>query len=124
MLSAEKAAEQSGDIARLIEERLGIGGTGLRRKMNKAGRQLPKWVRRDAETLLEAELIAGHPKMMMKADPERYSRAYKRIRTWLKGIDPNKRRTDRILGMIGSISFNLLLFAGLLIASLVIVGFL
>ncbi len=123
MIDTDALTEQSNEIAQLLEERLGVRGTGLEAKLNKAGRLLPKWVRREAEKLIEAENIASHPKLMMKADPARYSRAHKRVRKWLKSIDPKKRRVDRALGWIGSISLSLIVFAGLLIAVLVMVGF-
>ncbi|MCG6902721.1 MAG: hypothetical protein LJE68_08570 [Rhodobacter sp.] len=106
-------------IASLIEERLGVRGQGLEAKLRRAGRLLPRWVRREAAQLAQAERLLGHPKLMMQTDPGALEKAYKHCESWLEQIDPAARRKERILGLLGVSAANLLIVAGLFITYLV-----
>ena len=118
----ETAELRSDRIAALIEERLGVRGQGLEAKLRHAGRLLPRWLRREAEQLLEAERLMGHPKLMRQADPTTLDKAVRHCETWLKAIDPAERRKSRILGFLAVNAANLLIVAALFIAYLVWAG--
>jgi hypothetical protein len=93
-----------------------VRGNGLEAKLNRAGRLLPKWVRREAERLVQAERMLGHPKLMMQTDPIVIRDAAKRCEKYLKSIDPAERRKDAILGFLAVNSLNTLLIAAAFIA--------
>jgi len=114
---------RSDRLAALIEERLGVRGRGLEAKLRRAGRRLPRWLRREASQLVEAERLMSHPKLMMQADPTALDRAFQHCETWLKTVDPAERRKSRILGFLGVNAANLLIVAGLFIAYLVWAGY-
>ena len=122
MTTSESVAQRTEQLADLIEERLGIRGRGLEVKLRRAGRLLPRWVRREAEKLVEAQALMGHPKLMMQADPAALKTAYSQVEGWLKSVDPAERRKDRILGFLAVNTFNLLLVAVLFVAYLVWAG--
>lgn len=115
---------RSDRLAELIEERLGVRGRGLEAKLRRAGRLLPRWLRREASQLVKAERLMSHPKLMMQADPAALDRAFRHCETWLKTIDPAERRKSRMLGFLGVNAANLLIVAGLFIAYLVWAGYL
>ncbi|MDJ0826024.1 MAG: hypothetical protein QNJ16_11030 [Rhodobacter sp.] len=103
-------------LAKLMEDRLGIGGRGLEAKLRKAGRSLPKWVRRRAAKLVEAERRMGHPKLSRQIDPAGLDRAYRQCERYLDNIDPMDRHKDRILGFLAVNAVNLgILAIGLLV---------
>lgn len=110
------------EIAALIEARLGVRGKGLEAKLRRAGRLLPRWVRREARRLAEAQRLTGHPKLMMQTDPQALESAYRKCETWLRNVDPAARRKDRILGLLAVNAANLLILAALFIAYLVWAG--
>ncbi|MGJ8590887.1 MAG: hypothetical protein ACSHXW_22560, partial [Yoonia sp.] len=66
----------------------------------------------------EAEFFAENPKMARRLDGREVRAAFDSVMTHLRGIDVAEARKDRILGVAGSVAFNLLLVAA------VFVGFL
>ena len=112
----EELTVQSERIATMMEERLGVRGKGLEAKLHRAGRRLPKWVRREAERLVQAEQMLGHPKLMMQTDPIAIRHAAKRCEKYLKSVDPAERRKDAILAFLAVNSLNMLLIAAAFIA--------
>jgi hypothetical protein len=55
-------------VAGLMEERLGVGGTGLSAKMRRGGRLLPRKVRAAAQRLADAAERAQNPKLLVQVD--------------------------------------------------------
>ncbi len=106
------------ELADKIASRIEVRGRTLGRAARKAGRELPRWVRRDIAYLQEAELWAGHPKLRAMVDTRRAGRAARRVSAWLDGIDPAERRKDRWLRLLAVIAFNFLLLVAAVIAVL------
>lgn len=63
-------------VAALMEERLGIKGTGLAAKLRRGGRRLPRKVRTAAEDLAEAAHMSQNPKLLLQVDETRVAEAY------------------------------------------------
>jgi len=122
MITIDTVTERSDRLADLIEERLGVRGRGLENKLRRAGRLMPTWVRREAEWLIEAQRLCGHPKLMMQIDPSTLESAFSRCEKWLRNVDPAKRRKDRVLRFLGTNAANLLLISGAFTAYLVWAG--
>lgn len=121
-MTPDQITAQSNALASLIEERLGVTGNGLESKLNRAGRLLPGWVRRDIRHLVQAEQMTAHPRLMMQTDPTAIEKSYRGVEKWLMRIDPDERRKDRILGLLATNGLNLLLVAALFILTLVLNG--
>lgn len=107
------------ELAELFEKRLGIRGRGFETKLRRAGREVPRAIRREARMLAEAERMAAHPKRRAQVDPDRVERAYRACRRWLETVDPAERRKDRVLSLLAVNAFNLALVATLLVVWLV-----
>lgn len=88
----------------LMHERLGIRGRDLRAQVRRAGRLLPKRLRREAHTILKARRAADHPKLARQVDTARVARAEAALTEHLNAIDPAERRKDRILWALGKLS--------------------
>ncbi|SMX32049.1 hypothetical protein [Actibacterium lipolyticum] len=122
---AEVTVKQLADeISELMEERLGVGGHDLAAKIKRAGRLLPRHVRRDAEAVAQAVPMAKNPKLMKQIDLPRLEAAERRVVSHLKTVDRAERRKDAVLGLLGSISFSLIAVFALLVTVLVWQGFL
>jgi len=106
------------DLATLMAERLGVSGAALKDKTRRAGRSLPRWVRRDLAFLDMQESLAMHPKLRGVADLRRAAAAARRVAAYLESIDPAECRKDRIYGILAVIAFNLLLIAALVVTVL------
>ncbi len=106
-------------LATLIEERLGVRGRGLEVKLRRAGRSLPRYVRREAAQIVQAMQLSANPKLARQVDPSGIEKAFRKCESWLKTVDPKERRKDVILGFLGVNAFNLLVISGAFIVWLV-----
>lgn len=111
--------EIAASVEALLEKQMGVGGHGLRAKVKRAGRRLPRSVRRDAMLIAEAQPLAGHPKLSKQVDLPRMEAAERRIAAYLRGYDLADKRKGAVLGLLGSLSFNLLAVGALLVVVLV-----
>jgi len=112
------------EVRTLIEERLRIKAQTLEKALARAGRLLPKWAQREGRYLAHAGQFMGHPKLRLMIDAAKVEIAHKKLVEHLKTIDPSERRTTRVLGVLGVISFNLILVIAALIGYLMWRGYL
>ena len=119
-MSAGMSVQDRADhIAELIEQRLGVRGRGLEAKLRRAGRTLPRHVRRDADKIVDAMRLSANPKLMRQLDLSGLETAYRHCETWLNSVDPAKRRKDALLGLLGTNALNFLIISAAFIAYLV-----
>lgn len=111
------------DIRSLLETQLRIRGATLDAQIRRAGRLLPRKVRREAAFLLQANLLVQNPKLARMISAERVGQAHQAISTYLKSVDPKERARTRLLNYTGFIALNGLLLAGGIIAILIWRGF-
>lgn len=111
------------DLAAYLGEKLDVPGDDLATVSARAGRVLPRRLRREADYLVQAETLRNHPKLRHLIDDDRARKADRRLRAHVRNEDPAKARTDRRLGWLAGLAFNLLLFAALVIVLLYWRGF-
>jgi hypothetical protein len=114
MTAVLNAGDWADEIAKGLEKRLGIRGQGLEAKLARAGRSLPRWVRRDGAVLAEAARLSASPKLAKRVDPARVAKAHASVSRYLADQDPRERRKDKVLALLAVNVFNLTLFATLL----------
>ncbi len=102
-----------------LDERLGVGGKDLNAKLRRAGRLLPRHVRKDAHLIADALPLVENPKLMRQVDLPRLEAAERRIMAHLKTIDRADRRWGAFLGIMGGVSFSLIALFTLLVVMLV-----
>jgi hypothetical protein len=112
------------DLGRLMEERLGIRGRSLAQQTRRAGRLLPRRIRRDLSLIDRWQDMRRHPKLHHMVDEAALRAAADRVAAHLRDIDPAERRKDRLLGLAGVVSFNLIVVVALLLVVLGWRGFL
>lgn len=106
-------------LAVFMGEKLDVPGDDLNTVVKRAGRMLPRRMRREADYLIAAQTMIHHPRLRPLVDDARVRQATTRLRVHVKDRDPGKERTDRLLGQIAGFVFNMLIFAALLITVLV-----
>ena len=111
-MSGDAVQAKVDEVARLMAERLRIRGRTLEVQVRRAGRLLPRARARDARFLAQASLLVQNPKLARMVDQRQVDSAHAALVAFLNGIDPAERRKDRILGILGILSFNLLLIGG------------
>lgn len=97
--------DQIAQVRALMAARLRIRGRTLDHQVRKAGRLLPRAVRRDATYLAQAASVMDHPRLAMMVDMGKAQQAYVRVTDYLETIDPKDRAKGKLLGVLGYISF-------------------
>lgn len=110
------------DISVMLRERLRVRGSTFAAQIRKAGRRLPRRVRRAAQFLIETEDLTAHPKLARMVDPDEVSTARDTIFTFLQTVDPKERRKDYLLNILGIIALNVLLIGAAIVTYLVWAG--
>ncbi|MBR9653146.1 hypothetical protein [Thalassovita aquimarina] len=118
MIDAKELERKQAELERLLEEKFGAASGDLRARMRKVGRRVPKRIHAAARVLSEARLQEQHPKLRQFIDVSAVNRAYVDIRRHLKTIDVAYRRKGAVLGVLGGLSFNLLMALALLLGVL------
>ncbi|PWE30518.1 hypothetical protein DDZ14_15280 [Maritimibacter sp. 55A14] len=99
-----------------LSRQLGVSGGSLKAKLRRAGRRLPRSVRKAGVYLVETEARIAHPKHEHEIDDAGVAAAYETISTYLKGIDPKAERWGRFMGWLRNLAINLLIAAAALVA--------
>lgn len=100
-------------LAQLIEDKLGLGGTGLPAKFARAGRRLPRHIHREGAHILGALQQYRHPKLHARIDQPRLDRAFDVIEQYLASYDAAAHRRGVVLDWLAAQAFNLIALAGL-----------
>lgn len=107
-MSAVTIQQMAERVTGLMEERLRIKGKGLREKLRKGGRLLPRRVRVAADQLALAAERSQNPKLLLQLDESDVAAAYDICCKHLGKIDANHRRMTGILGTASSMAASLL----------------
>ena len=105
-------------LAQLMEDRLGLRGDGFAAKLKRAGRRLPRRIRRDGALIVEALALQAHPKLSRQVDEAQLTRALTHLNRYLRTVDPWERRKSAMLNWLAGLAFSLLVVAGLVIATM------
>lgn len=103
-------------IAALMEERLGIRGDGFEAKVARAGRLLPRRLRREGALIVEARALATHPKLARRVDDRRLRRAARAFERYLTRVDAGERRVTRWINWAAGNALNIVLVLALALA--------
>lgn len=110
-------------VSELLEEKLAVSGKTIDARVARAGRLLPRKVRRAAKEMARANKMTRSPKLLMQIDPEKVTRAYDTCVKYLTKVDPKKRGADFRMGLLASIGQKILIVGALVVAVLVWRGF-
>ncbi|WP_155846234.1 hypothetical protein [Celeribacter ethanolicus] len=111
---------RSEELATLMRDRLGVRlGEGFEAKVKQAGRRLPRWARQKSTVIIEAIALEAHPKLAQQVDHKKVDKAFKELRYFLERQDVKTRRKNRVLDLIASIAFALLVTLGLVLGVMI-----
>lgn len=111
MLTARDFDLRDRALARVFEAQLGVKSRSLGQALRRAGRRLPRHVRKQGAFILQAQALAGNPKLARQIDPRAVESAYADITAHLEAIDVADERKGRLLNLAGIIAANILLVA-------------
>jgi len=105
-------------ISSLLHEKLGMRGGSLEARVRRAGRALPRQVRRAVKELVNAEHMAQEPKMLLRLDPQQVSAAYDTCLMYLDNIDERALKTKARFGFAASVIMQVIVIAAVAFAVL------
>lgn len=111
MMSDTDMAAKADKVLGLLYEKFGLRARDLRHGVKRAGRRLPRGVRRQAQRLGAAQALARNPRLARQIDAAAVERDYRGVVAYLRGIDVADRRRARILGLAGALAANLIAVA-------------
>lgn len=106
-----------------LADKLRVRGRSLAVQVRKAGRRLPRAVRRDAVYLVQTVGLADNPKLARMIDMTRAQAAHRNILQFLQTVDVAAERRGIALQIIASIALAILVTGILLLIVLVQRGF-
>ena len=112
------------DLSDRLQAKLNLRPAPFAKMVARSKGRLPRRVLRDARALIQAEQMARHPKLSRTLDVGRLHQSATSVKTHLDSIDPAEDRKDRILSIIASIVFSLIVVFVLLVLVLRWRGFL
>ena len=117
-------AERVNQIRELMRQKLGVRGRSFSAALAKANRRLPRSLRKDGRLLADALPMAEHPKLRQTLDMRRLEGAAASLQAHLEAVDMADRRKGWILGVLGTIAFNLLVLSAIALGLLIWRGYL
>jgi len=106
-----------------LADKLRVRGRSLAVQVRKAGRRLPRAVRRDAVYLVQTVGLADNPKLARMIDMTRAQAAHRNILQFLQTVDVAAERRGIAIQIIASIALAILVTGILLLIVLVQRGF-
>ncbi|MFT6074832.1 MAG: hypothetical protein ACJAZ1_001754 [Yoonia sp.] len=106
-----------------LADKLRVRGRSLAVQVRKAGRRLPRAVRRDVVYLVQTIGLADNPKLARMIDMRRAQAAHRNILMYLETVDIAAERRGIALQIIASIALAILVTGVLLLFVLVQRGF-
>lgn len=123
-MSAVSIQQMADRVAELMEQRLHIKGAGLREKLRRGGRLLPRGIRNAAEALASAAEQAQNPRLLLQLDPEKVARSYDLAVKHLSGLGARARRVAALTNFAASLALIALAVFALVVGVLYWRGFL
>jgi hypothetical protein len=111
MVDPRDMSNKAAALRALMEAKLGARGRDLQTAVRRAGRRLPRRVRKQAQMLARTERMVGHPKVSRQVDARLVEKAFASVTDHLQQIDVADRRRGRLLSLAGALAFNVLAVA-------------
>jgi len=107
-MTAEDIQQKCDEIAVLMHQKLRLRGRTIAATANKARRDMPSKLRKQAAFLVEQATLAQSPKVSRMLDEKAINRAHANLVSHLQTINPKERRRSAILAWLGTVSFGLI----------------
>ncbi|MCB2128955.1 MAG: hypothetical protein KDE03_07710 [Rhodobacteraceae bacterium] len=114
-MSERTVEEMAEDVSALMARRLGMRNGRLDEKLRRAGRLLPRKVRREVAYLARAAELAQIPKLRAQLDYGRLNRAHAACIAHLKPLGGAERRKKIALDIATSAAVAVFVVAGLVV---------
>ncbi|MEM1073021.1 MAG: hypothetical protein AAF665_06335 [Pseudomonadota bacterium] len=108
--------EKTEILRQKMEKHLGINARSFEAAVRRAGRQLPRRMRKKAALVIEAQALSEHPKLARRIDLPGFETAAVDLQIYLESQKLSEQVWTRRLNRLALLAFNLLLIAGVTVA--------
>ena len=122
-MSAISVRQMAERVAGLMEQRLRVRGNGLTEKLKRGGRALPRGVRKAADALAAAAVLAENPRLLQQLEMPKVAADYDICVRYLGDLGAGARRMGLLLDWLARLAFILLVVAVLVAGVLYWRGF-
>lgn len=119
----QQLARLSDHLTALMREKLAVRADTLPVALRRAGRRLPRRVRRDGEIILAALARSQNPRLARVTDGDGPVRAARRVESYLSTLDPVASRARARAYLFADLAFRLAVVLALAIGVLVWRGY-
>ncbi len=109
MIDAREFVLRDRALARVFEAQMGVKSRSLRQALRRAGRRLPRHLRKQGGVILQAQQLAGNPKLARQINMREVDQAYAAITNHLEAINVADERKGRWLNLAGIVAANFLI---------------
>lgn len=115
METEDSIKDRSKRLQSALEGAFGVRARSLHAALRKTGRRLPRRLHADARTIVEAEALGGHPKLLRHLDSATLTAAEARVVDWLDSVDRAEARKAYWIHVGATIGFNFLAIVALVV---------
>ena len=94
-MTPDQVPDYANKISALLTERFAVKGASLDQQLRRAGRRLPRAVKRDLRRIVEANALIGHPKLARTLDMRQVGRACDNVLQFLRSRNPVAERREK-----------------------------
>ncbi len=105
---AHDLTQKIAEIRELLEKQMRVKGRDLRQQTRRAGRRVPRKLRRDLTYLIETEKIARNPKLGRMVNEAKVAKAHANLVRYLEGLNPREAMWNSVLNITASIALALI----------------
>ncbi len=115
--------ERLNELTAYMAQQLRLSGGTFADVAAKAGRKLPRRLKKDIAVISDAETLLQNPKLTRRIDEAQLAKSERRLRMHLEKFDPKAERRGEILDTIAKIAFVIVVVVLALFFYLISVGY-
>ena len=115
--------ERLNELTAFMSQQLRLKGATFSEVASKAGRKIPRRLKRDIAVISDAETLIQNPKLAIRIDEKQFAKSERRLRAHLEGFDPKAERRGEILDTIAKVAFVVVVVVLALFFFLISVGY-
>ncbi|MGR3493253.1 MAG: hypothetical protein ACU0DW_14435 [Shimia sp.] len=109
MMTPDEITARLKSLRAEMAESYGTKGRTFARQVRQIGREMPRYERKQAKIIIQAERLSGHPKLARQVQPGDLVRAFNAMESHLSTVSRADRVKGKAISILATILFNLLL---------------
>ena len=109
METEDSINKRSARVQGALDKAFGVRAKSLAAALRKTGRRMPRRLHVQAQHIVDAQGLGGHPKLLRQVDSSNLAQAENAVVSWLGNVDRADQRKGFWIGVGATLGFNILL---------------